>query len=287
MRAIEPELALWRGTLNCIGGEKLMRRLLPLISRLLVSFVLLICTASLMAEQAPKKEALHNSTQMLVVTTSDWSAVPGRLVRYERARPGKHWKQVGGPVAIVVGKNGLGWGIGLAPTDNATVRDSADPVKHEGDGKSPAGVFGISTGFGYSAEKPAAWKMPYVSLTPTVECVDDAGSQFYNRVVDRAAVTLDWNSSEHMASTGEYYRWGAVIDHNWNPPVPGAGSCIFLHVWGGPSQGTTGCTAMAQLQLEPILAWLDPAANPILVQLPQAQYKKLRKPWRLPKLPQS
>jgi len=44
---------------------------------------------------------------------------------------------------------------------------------------------------------------------------------------------------------------------------------------------------MAQLQLEPILAWLDPAANPILVQLPQAQYKKLRKPWRLPKLPRS
>jgi D-alanyl-D-alanine dipeptidase len=62
------------------------------------------------------------------------------------------------------------------------------------------------------------------------------------------------------------------------------GSCVFLHIWSGPAQGTAGCTAMAQDQLEPILTWLDPAKTPILVQLPQAQYKKLRKPWRLPKL---
>ena len=254
----------------------------------LVWGVALFCLAvlafpRLRAAEAPKP--IHDATQMLVVTTADWNAVPGRMVRYERARPGKHWKQVGEQVAIVVGKSGLGWGIGLVSTEDARGRDAADPVKHEGDGKSPAGVFGFSSGFGYAAEKPADWKMPYVSLTPSVECVDDAGSQFYNRVVDRAAVTPDWNSSEHMASTGEYYRWGAVIEHNWNPPVPGGGSCIFLHVWGGPAQGTTGCTAMAQLRLEPILAWLDPAANPILVQLPQAQYRKLRKTWQLPKMP--
>jgi hypothetical protein len=42
---------------------------------------------------------------------------------------------------------------------------------------------------------------------------------------------------------------------------------------------------MAQEQLEPILAWLDPAKSPLLVQLPAAQYKKLMKPWHLPKLP--
>jgi D-alanyl-D-alanine dipeptidase len=222
---------------------------------------------------------------MLVVTTADWNAVPGRMVRYERARPGKHWKQVGEPVEIVVGKSGLGWGIGLVSTDDAKVRGAADPVKHEGDGKAPAGVFGFSSGFGYAAEKPAEWKMPYVSLTPTVECVDDAGSRFYNRVVDRAAVTADWKSSERMAEAGVYYRWGAVIDHNWNPPVPGGGSCIFLHVWGGAEEGTVGCTAMAEEELKPVLAWIDPARKPVFVQLPQAQYKKLRKPWRLPKPP--
>jgi len=238
-----------------------------------------LCCPLTSASEAPKP--IHNATQMLVVTTSDWSAVPGRLVRYERKRPGKHWKQVGEPVPIVVGKSGLGWGIGLVPTD-AEVRELADPVKHEGDGKSPAGVFRISSGFGYATEKPAGWKMPYVSLTPTVECVDDLDSRFYNRVVDRAAVTADWKSSERMSEAGVSYRWGAVIDHNANPPVPGGGSCIFLHVWGGVGVGTAGCTSMAQGELKPILAWLDPGKRPILVQLPKGSYKRLRKRWKLP-----
>jgi len=75
-----------------------------------------------------------------------------------------------------------------------------------------------------------------------------------------------------------------VIGHNVNPTVPGAGSCVFLHVWSGPGSWTAGCTAMEQEQLELILAWLDPAKRPLLVQLPAAQYKRLMKPWNLPKL---
>ena len=129
--------------------------------------------------------------------------------------------------------------------------------------------------------------MPYVNLTPTVECVDDTASKFYNRIVDRATVSPDWHSSEHMSEAGIAYRWGAVIDHNVNPITPGLGSCVFLHIWAGPATGTAGCTAMPQDQLEPILAWLDPAARPILVQLPLAQYEKLKRPWHLPKFPKA
>lgn len=257
------------------------RRLILVAS---VCLALALWSPAIGAAEIGSHPTLHDATQMLVVTTADWNAVPGQLVRYQRPHPGKHWKQIGDPVPIVVGKKGLGWGIGIAPTDTSKVRDAADPLKHEGDAKSPAGAFAIGTGFGYAPDKPASWKMPYVSLTPTVECVDDTHSEFYNRLEDRAEVKPDWNSSEHMASAGDSYRWGAVIHHNWNPPVPGGGSCIFLHIWAGPAQGTTGCTAMAQPELEPILAWLDSNAAPILVQLPQAQYKKLRKRWHLPKL---
>jgi D-alanyl-D-alanine dipeptidase len=192
---------------------------------------------------------------------------------------------VGDPIAIVVGKKGMGWGAGLMPTDNPSLRSPEDPVKKEGDGKSPAGVFRIGTAFGYAAQKPADWKMAYVHLTPAVECVDDSASHFYNQIVDRSSVSPDWNSSEHMAEAGVAYRWGAVIDHNVNPAVPSAGSCVFMHIWAGPAIGTAGCTAMAQDQLEPILKWLDPANSPILVQLPLAQYQKLKKPWHLPNPP--
>jgi hypothetical protein len=33
------------------------------------------------------------------------------------------------------------------------------------------------------------------------------------------------------------------------------------------------------------MGWLDPAANPLLLQLPRAQYKKLKHRWKLPAPP--
>ncbi len=127
--------------------------------------------------------------------------------------------------------------------------------------------------------------MPYLSLAPSVECVDDARSKFYNRVVDRATVVADWSSSEQMLRPDGLYRWGLMVDHNAEPVAAGGGSCIFIHIWMGPGVGTTGCTAMAQEHLEELLARLDPARRPLLVQLPRPQYKKLRRRWKLPVLP--
>ncbi|HKM49412.1 MAG TPA: L,D-transpeptidase family protein [Terriglobales bacterium] len=253
---------------------------LPLLSPCMVA----VCFASAALAQSPPQKALQSSTQILVVTTPDWNAVEGVLQRYERPRPDKKWKVVGNPITIVVGKNGLGWGAGLVPTDNLATRGALDPVKKEGDGRSPAGVFRLGTAFGYAAQEQTGWRMPYVNLTPSVECVDDPGSKFYNRVVDRAAVSPDWNSSEHMLLSGGLYRWGIVVDHNANPVTPGSGSCVFMHIWRGQGEGTVGCTAMPQEQLESVLAWLDPARKPLLVQLPRAQYERLRRDWKLPEL---
>jgi L,D-peptidoglycan transpeptidase YkuD (ErfK/YbiS/YcfS/YnhG family) len=235
-------------------------------------------------------DALAHSTQMIVVTTSDWSAVEGRLRRYERATVDEKWRPVGDPISIVVGRNGLGWGIGLIATDDAQVRSGSDPVKREGDGKSPSGVFALGTAFGYASEPLQGLKMAYLNLTPSIECVDDPGSKHYNRIVDRSVVAPDWNSSEHMRDAGEAYRWGVVIDHNGtvtgdtNAPEPGGGSCVFLHIWHSHDEGTAGCTAMSQTELETLLTWLDPARKPMLVQLPESTYERLINRWMLPKL---
>jgi len=237
-----------------------------------------------------KSDALARSTQMIVVTTSDWNAVEGRLRRYERASVHEKWRPVGDPIWIVVGKNGLGWGIGVIATDDAQVRLAADPVKREGDGRSPAGVLALGTAFGYASEPLRGLKMPYLNLTSSIECVDDSGSKHYNRLVDRSDDAPDWNSSEHMRSAGESYRWGIVVDHNGtvtgdtNPPEPGGGSCVFLHIWHSRDQGTAGCTAMSQTDLETLLTWLDPARKPLLVQLPEPTYDRLINRWKLPKL---
>jgi zinc D-Ala-D-Ala dipeptidase len=240
---------------------------------------------------AAGSDVFARSTQMIVVTTANWDAVEGRLQRFERSNAHETWRPAGEPIPIVVGKNGMGWGIGLIADDDAAVRAADEPVKKEGDGKSPAGVFALGTAFGYAAEPLAGLKMSYLPLTPSIECVDDVGSKYYNHIVDRAAVAPDWRSSEHMLYTGEAYRWGVVLDHNGTvegrnaiPPAPGSGSCVFLHIWHSRDQGTAGCTAMTQANLEMLLLWLDPANKPVVVQLPQAAYARLAGRWMLPDL---
>ena len=247
------------------------------------------CASGSTQARAFKSDVLARSTQMIIVTTSSWNAVEGQLRRYERATTQDKWRPVGEPASIVVGENGLGWGIGVMATDGDHVRVASDPIKREGDGKAPAGVFALGTAFGYASQPLRGLKMPYLNLTPSIECVDDTGSKHYNRIVDRSVVAADWNSSEHMRNTGELYRWGIVVDHNGivmernaSPPEPGGGSCVFLHIWRGNHQGTAGCTAMAQLDLETLLTWLDPARKPLLVQLPEPAYKRLIHRWTLP-----
>lgn len=245
---------------------------------------------------AVKPDAFGRSTQMLVATTQNWDAVNGRLQRFERESAHDTWREVGGPVAIVVGGKGMGWGIGLIGADEPGVRGAGEPVKKEGDGKSPAGVFTLGTAFGDAAQALPGLKLPYLELTPTIECVDDARSTHYNRVLDRSVlersgVTPDWNSSEHMLDVGEAYRWGVVINHNGtvegadsSAPRPGRGSCVFLHIWGGPGHGTAGCTAMVAGEVVTLLKWLDPKRRPLLVQMPTADYERLAGEWGLPKV---
>jgi D-alanyl-D-alanine dipeptidase len=237
--------------------------------------------AATLPTQARQRDPLADATEVIVVTTPGWNSQEGTLRRYERNNPHGKWQATGTPIAVMVGKNGLGWGSGAVRLDTA-LRETSDPDKKEGDGKAPAGIFRLSKAFGYAAQPQPGWKMPYLSLTPAVECVDDAGSKFYNSVVDRGTVAPDWNSSEKMLRPDELYRWGILVDHNTNPAVAGGGSCIFMHIWGGPGHPTVGCTAMPQAELESLLAWLDPLRKPLLVQLPTQQYQRLRKLWHLP-----
>jgi zinc D-Ala-D-Ala dipeptidase len=186
---------------------------------------------------------------------------------------------VGEPVRAAVGRSGLGWGTGL----HADPRMDG-PAKREGDGRAPAGVFRLSSAFGYAAAAEVPWiRLPYVRADPSIECVDDLRSRFYNRRVDRDTIAQpDWTSHEELRREDELYEWGVWVDHNSAPSAPGGGSCIFLHVWGGPGVATSGCTAMAEGDLRALLAWLDPRARPVLVQLPAEAHAALREPWRLP-----
>ncbi|EJM33935.1 hypothetical protein PMI26_05989 [Pseudomonas sp. GM33] len=217
-------------------------------------------------------QGLDGSDQLIVVTSKGWNDIQGTAQRYERH--GQTLQKFEAPFAVVLGKNGMGWGKGLLDSG-----PPEGPVKQEGDGKAPAGMFKLGTAFGYAPS--ADTRLPYLSLTPSIECVDDSQSTRYNELVDGAVVEKDWSSSERMRRPDELYRQGIVIQHN-TPASPAAGSCIFFHIWRGPTAPTRGCTAMDPADIARLLDWLDPGKSPVLVQLPQAQYEQLRERWKLP-----
>ena len=251
---------------------------------MLVCALLSACMAALAADEilpsSFKLEVpeLADCRQLILVTAKDWDSVSARFACFERAETNAPWHPAFPAWDAVIGRNGLAWGIGLHGT-----HPKAGPVKREGDGRSPAGIFRLNEVFGYATPADAKIKLfPYCQLTKSHAGVDDSRSRYYNRVVDAATVTnKDWQSAEVMRREDDLYRWGAVVEHNWKPS-PGFGSCIFLHVWAGPEIRTSGCTAMPLAQIESVVRWLDKTKNPLLVQLPLKEYDRLKKSWHLP-----
>jgi L,D-peptidoglycan transpeptidase YkuD (ErfK/YbiS/YcfS/YnhG family) len=239
---------------------------------------LLLCAAAGAQSIPPVSEQLGASRQMLVVTSTNWTATTGTMRRFERV--GESWQMNGPEFPVVLGRGGLGWGRGINPPQQS------GPEKREGDGRSPAGIFALPYAFGYApAESVREIKLPYVQCTSSLECVDDTNSQYYNIILNRQSVsTPDWKSSEKMRMSNGEYRLGIFIAHNTSPTQPGAGSCVFMHIWIGPGIPTSGCTAMSPGVMESLLGWLDAASHPVLVQLPDAEYRRLQKAWLLPSL---
>lgn len=219
--------------------------------------------------------------QLLLCVASNWDSHAAQLQRFEQAGFDGDWRPVGGVITVSLGRSGLAWGRGL----HLPVGGSG-PQKQEGDGRAPAGIFAITALFGYAApDSPFARgaKLPYLCATPDLKAIDDPASAHYNRIVDQSSMAQpDWASCEDMLRSDQRYAVGAVVAHNSEQPVPGAGSCIFLHVWEGAGVPTAGCTAMALADMTEIAGWLDGAAAPVLVQLPQAEYECWREAWGLP-----
>ncbi|HET7186775.1 MAG TPA: L,D-transpeptidase family protein [Gemmatimonadaceae bacterium] len=234
----------------------------------------LLLLFALWVGQRPSDASVHQ--QLVVVTTPAWDSVAGILQRYERPRGTARWRAVGTPIPIVVGQTGLAW-------DDEAVRGARGPIKREGDGKAPAGRFSLGEAFGFAPKSELDWlRMPYRTLDDGTECVDDSTSTHYNTVVQRGAVRrVDWSSSERMRSI-DLYRLGVIVRYNARPIRRGRGSCIFLHIWRSAGSPTAGCTAMPAADLETVMRWLDPARHPQLVQLPRAEYQRLRRAWSLP-----
>jgi len=245
------------------------------------SLPLLACvlTALLCACAPRQRPALPwaDARQLVLVVTPDWDAHGGTLQAFSRA--GDAWRASAPATPVAIGRAGSAWGIGEHPPQPG-------PVKREGDGRSPAGVFAIGSAFGYAPA--AATALPYRALASDDYCIDVSGSPLYNRLVaaHEAGAEAVAGSTEPMrrdlhANGDDAYRIGFVIEHN-PAGTPNAGSCIFVHLWKGPGSSTSGCTALDEPALRALLQWLDPRAHPVFVLLPRAEYLRLQAAWRLP-----
>jgi L,D-peptidoglycan transpeptidase YkuD (ErfK/YbiS/YcfS/YnhG family) len=204
------------------------------------------------------------SEQLIIVLTDNLNSIRAKVYCVEK-KDGKWVTQFSFPV--VVGEKGM------------------TPDKSEGDLKAPSGIFDLGPAFGYADKKDATWiHMRYLQATDTLICVDDAGSRYYNQLIDSNAVSSDWHSRELMHLKKIYYKWGIFVQYNFQPAIKGKGSCIFIHIWGNENEGTEGCTAMEEKNILKLLHWIQAEKNPKLVQYQIDEYKKIAAEYKLPDL---
>lgn len=210
--------------------------------------------------------------QVVLVTSDGWTSPTGTLQRFARTQTG--WCRIGQPFPVVLGKAGLGWGLGLSrPVGDA-------PQKVEGDKRAPAGAFPVGTAFGYAASPPVKTKLSYRQATARDYFIDDPTSPQYNtwvRLPERANdPKRSWKSFERMRRSDHLYKLGIVIEQNTSPVVPARGSAIFFHIWRAPGVPTVGCTAMPEEEVRALVGWLDPDLAPLVIQAPTSELPKVR-----------
>lgn len=129
-------------------------------------------------------------------------------------------------------------------------RGGVSNAKREGDGATPVGCYPLRRVL-YRPDRIANLEtsLPVQPIGPSDGWCDAPGDVNYNR-----PVTLPYPASaETLWRDDGLYDVIAVLGQNDDPPVPGAGSAIFLHVAHADYSSTEGCVAVALAELSEIL----------------------------------
>lgn len=127
--------------------------------------------------------------------------------------------------------------------------------KREGDGGTPAGRFPLRRVL-YRADRMELPEtgLPTAALRRSDGWCDAPGDPNYNRLV-----SLPYPAShERLWRDDAVYDIIVILGHNDDPPVPGRGSAIFLHVARPGYTDTEGCVALALEDLKTVLAACGP-----------------------------
>lgn len=161
---------------------------------------------------------------------------------------------------LIVTPNGERWQAryGDRIWRSAVGRSGIQLEKMEGDGVSPIGRWPIRRVY-YRPdriEKPVS-PFPTQAIAEMDGWCDDPAHADYNRPVTRPFAA----SHEEMWRQDDLYDIVVVLGHNDDPPVPGAGSAIFLHIARPDYSPTEGCAALAKGDLLAFLARAEPGTH--------------------------
>jgi D-alanyl-D-alanine dipeptidase len=216
------------------------------------------------------------TVQLVVGIAPAWDAKIAILYRFERKLGGK-WKRVGPSWGANIGRSGLAAGRGLLAWCGP---DSERKVEH--DWKAPAGAFYFGGMYGFGPGLKAAPRGRLTPITPTMVCVSDPESKYYNRIVDAAPfkdkLPWDWarplQRPDGIKSRTIMVGMNGGADPAHDPPVAGEGSCVLFHLARG-NRPTVGCTSLPAEALDALIAWLKPKSKPIYVLMTHEQYDAL------------
>ncbi len=188
----------------------------------------------------PASADIGSSTQLVTVISASRAATSAQLTGWELRATG--WSVAVGPVAAVVGADGVG-------------------AASEATSRTPAGTFPLTEAFGRLANPGSA--LPYRMLDTQDWWVSDVGSASYNQHIRCApgSCPFDERAGENLYAQGTVYDLAVVIDYN-RAGVRGAGSAYFLHVSNG--RPTAGCVATDRSTLTTVLRWLAPTSRPVM-----------------------
>jgi len=113
--------------------------------------------------------------------------------------------------------------------------------KKEGDGATPLGSWRFRGALlrPDRVAAPAGLRLPWRWLRPDDGWSDDPADPAYNRPVRHP----HGFSAERLWRDDGLYDVIVLLGHNDAPPIPGAGSAIFLHCW-REAAPTEGCVAV-------------------------------------------
>jgi L,D-peptidoglycan transpeptidase YkuD (ErfK/YbiS/YcfS/YnhG family) len=128
--------------------------------------------------------------------------------------------------------------------------------KREGDNKSPLGSWPIRRVLYRPDVYPdgPATALPVQPIAQDDGWCDAPGDPAYNQPVKLPYPA----SAERLWRDDQVYDLVVVLGHNDDPPVPGLGSAIFLHLARDGYLGTEGCVALAREDVEALLAVAQP-----------------------------